>query len=299
MSTCAAGSDKGTLPPAMTDVPRFEGRLDARMVAWIEAGDDAAVLAAIADDPTCLAASTDDADTLLHLACWRKRSALVEVLVVRGAAIDARGCYGRSPLHYAVHEGNAASPAIVACLLAAGADSSARDDAGFSVEDWAKVELEADLADVLALLRRTGPRPSPIRGAVDPEQLAAMIEEGDVPAVASALARNRLLLGMRRSNGDLPMHVACLHKQVAIVGTLIAHGPELDARGHRGQRPLHAAVREGGAISICLVSMLLSLGADPDAVDDDGVSVAALATAELQVGREQVLGLLRDAARAN
>ena len=43
--------------------------------------------------------------------------------------------------------------------------------------------------------------------------------------------------------------------------------------------------------------MLVSLGADPDAVDDEGVSVAALATAELQVGREQVLGLLRDAAR--
>lgn len=283
----------------MTDVPRLDVRLDARMVAWIEAGDDAAVLAAIADDPSCLVASTDDADTLLHLACWQKRLPLVEVLVVRGAALDARGCYGRSPLHYAVHEGTAASPAIVACLLAAGADPSARDDAGFSVEDWAKVELEADLADVLALLRRTGPRPPRIRGAVDPEQLAAMIEEGDVAAVASALARNRLLLGMRRADGDLPMHVACLHKQVAIVGTLIAHGPELDARGHRGQRPLHAAVREGGAISICLVSMLLSLGADPDAVDDDGVSVAALATAELPVGREQVLALLRDAARAN
>jgi ankyrin repeat protein len=283
----------------MTDVPRLDVRLDPRIVQSIEAGDDAAVLAAIADDPTCLGASTDDADTLLHLACWQKRSALVEVLVVRGAALDARGCYGRSPLHYAVHEGNAASPAIVAALLAAGADPGARDDAGFSVEDWAKVELEADLADVLALLRRTGPRPPRIRGAVDPEQLASMIEEGDVPAVASALARNRLLLAMRRANGDLPMHVACLHKQVAIVGTLIAHGPDLDARGHRGQRPLHAAVRDGGAISICLVSMLLSLGADPDAVDDDGVSVAALATAELQVGREQVLGLLRDAARAN
>ena len=119
----------------MTDVPRLDVRLDARMVAWIEAGDDAAVLAAIADDPTCLVASTDDADTLLHLACWQKRLSLVEVLVVRGAALDVRGCYGRSPLHYAVHEGNVVSPAIVACLLAAGTYRVALVGAAFAPAD--------------------------------------------------------------------------------------------------------------------------------------------------------------------
>ena len=45
-----------------------------------------------------------------------------------------------------------------------GADPAIRDDNGFSVEDWAKIEMSDGLAEVLDLLRR----PS-TRGSANPE----------------------------------------------------------------------------------------------------------------------------------
>ena len=68
--------------------------------------------------------------------------------------MNARGCYGRTPLHYAVHEGRAISVPILGVLLAMGADPSIVDDNGFSVEDWAKTEMSDGLAEVLEMIRR-------------------------------------------------------------------------------------------------------------------------------------------------
>jgi ankyrin repeat protein len=93
----------------------------------------------------------------LHIACWQKQLGIIGVLAAHQPDVNARGCYGRTPLHYAVHEGGPLSVPIVADLLARGADPSIRDDNGFTVEDWAKVEMDEGLPDVLALLR--GKRP--------------------------------------------------------------------------------------------------------------------------------------------
>jgi hypothetical protein len=40
-----------------------------------------------------------------------------------------------------------------------GSDPLAKDDNGFSVEDWAKIEMYEGLAEVLDMLRRSDPRP--------------------------------------------------------------------------------------------------------------------------------------------
>jgi len=128
--------------------------LDA-LIELVERGDHAAVAAALRAEPALAAAKTSDGDTLLHIACWQKRAAIVrDLLALADAhALDARGCYGRTPLHYAVHEGSPASVPIVAALLARGADPSLLDDNGFDVARWAAIEMDAGLADVLALLR--------------------------------------------------------------------------------------------------------------------------------------------------
>ncbi len=43
---------------------------------------------------------------------------------------------------------------IVSHLLDRGAEPSIRDDDGFSVEDWAKIEMDDHLPEVLELLRK-------------------------------------------------------------------------------------------------------------------------------------------------
>jgi ankyrin repeat protein len=131
----------------------------ARLIALIERGDVRGVAESLRADPALVGARTADGDTPLHIACWQKQIAIVATLVAYHPDLDARGCYGRTPLHYAVHEGRNISVPIVGLLVALGADPYVKDDNGFSVEDWAKVEMSDGLAEVLDMIRRAGDRP--------------------------------------------------------------------------------------------------------------------------------------------
>jgi ankyrin repeat protein len=131
----------------------------------IERGDVHAVAQALRSAPSLVDARTSDGDTALHIACWQKQISIVGLVLGYHPDVNARGAYGRTPLHYAVHEGRAISAPIVGMLLAAGADPNIRDQLGYSVEDWAKIEMDDGLAEVLDMLRRArGERPN----AADP-----------------------------------------------------------------------------------------------------------------------------------
>jgi ankyrin repeat protein len=126
-----------------------------RLANMIEHGDVRGVAEALRADPLLAAGKTPDGDTPLHIACWQKQIAIIGTILAYFPDLNARGCYGRTALHYAVHEGRAISVPIVGLLLAMGADPSLRDDNGFSVEDWAKIEMYDGLAEVLDMLRRS------------------------------------------------------------------------------------------------------------------------------------------------
>ena len=128
------------------------------LTGLITRGDVQAVAAALRADGALVALRTDDGDTPLHMACWQKQVAIVGTILAYDPDVNARGCYGRTPLHYAVHEGRWISVPIVGVLLASGADPLIRDDNGFSVEDWAKIEMSDGLAEVLDMLRNAAGR---------------------------------------------------------------------------------------------------------------------------------------------
>ena len=89
----------------------------------------------------------------LHIAAWQKQLPILELLA--GAPdVNARGDLQRTPLHYAVHEGDASSVPIVKELMARGADPTLKDEIGNTVEDWAKAEMYESLPEVLALLKQ-------------------------------------------------------------------------------------------------------------------------------------------------
>ena len=120
----------------------------------ITRGDVRAVADALRADPSLVTSRTADGDTPLHIACWQKQLAIIGIIAAYGPELDARGAYGRTPLHYAVHEGRDISVPIVGLLLGLGANPTIRDSKGFSVEDWAKIEMSDGLEDVLAMIRR-------------------------------------------------------------------------------------------------------------------------------------------------
>ncbi len=121
---------------------------------YVERGDGEAVARLLMKDPNHIHARDQSGDQPLHIACWQKQVRLLGILRNYAPDLNARGCFGRTPLHYAVHEGGKISVPIVADLLDWGADPSLRDDHGFSVEDWAKIEMDEGLPEVLDLLKR-------------------------------------------------------------------------------------------------------------------------------------------------
>jgi ankyrin repeat protein len=131
-----------------------------QMSDLITRGEVQAVAQALRADPALVSSTTRDGDTPLHIACWQKQIAIIGTILAYRPDLNARGCYGRTALHYAVHEGGNISIPIVGLLLAMGADPLVRDDNGFSVEDWAKIEMYEGLDGVLDMLRRS-PRRQP------------------------------------------------------------------------------------------------------------------------------------------
>jgi hypothetical protein len=180
----------------------------ATLFAAVEAGDLAAITAAVAADPAAVTHRSDDGDTLLHLACWQKQAAIAMTLLAHGADVAARGCYGRTPLHYAVHEGDSRSVALVATLLARGADPGATDDLGHTVAAWARIELDDGLAEVLALLDR-------------PQ--AAVAPTAPPPSTPPPGCRLGALGELRRARPDAPARL-----MLTLVGPGFARGGEID-----------------------------------------------------------------------
>ena len=93
-------------------------------------------------------AANDDGITPLHLAAWPAMAAL---LLKNGASLEARSQRGETPL--LVLAGEAEREDVMAVLLAAGADVNAAGSDGYTSLD---VALEREEDDKVALLRRHG-----------------------------------------------------------------------------------------------------------------------------------------------
>ena len=120
---------------------------------WIREGNLPALSAALRD-PSLVHQRDEDGHSPLELACQVKQLPLVATLLGFGAPPNSRGVDGRTPLHWAVHEGRWISVPIVALLRAAGADPWVADDAGMGVGTWASLQMADGLGDVVELLLR-------------------------------------------------------------------------------------------------------------------------------------------------
>ena len=87
-----------------------------------------------------------DDDTLLHLAAFRGEEADVRDLISIGAAVNARGDFGMTPLHHAAVGGHID---VAEALLALGADRSLPDDFG---QTPAKLAAKGSHTELEALL---------------------------------------------------------------------------------------------------------------------------------------------------
>ena len=109
--------------------------------------DSLAIATAILDGGAQINASSGGGNTALMEAGHKGLTKVVELLIARGANVDAQNKYGETALIVSSLEG--AEPAVVKALLTAGANKDLTDVDGFTAFDMAKKHGNESLIELL------------------------------------------------------------------------------------------------------------------------------------------------------
>jgi ankyrin repeat protein len=207
--------------------------------------------------------------------------ALLEVsraLLAAGADVDARDKYGETPLHLASGTGHVAGAEL---LLRAGADVNARNKSG--EVPLHRAAFGGDVSTIRLLLSKGADVNACDQIGDSPLSCAAT--EGHVEALSLLLANGA---DCRGCEGIMtPLHSAALFGHVEAAALLISHGADVNARSSSLATPLHCAATGGHSR---MIALLLSSGADTKAKDVAGKTPLALAVENGYTESAELLG---------
>jgi cytohesin len=196
----------------------------------------------------------------LHYAADAGHKAMVELLLGKGAPVNARDRSGNTPLHLATKKG---LQAVVETLLASEADVNIRNNFQTTSLHDAAVRSSGTIA---ALLIQNGADVNAKNNVgATPLSLAA---QGGHHEVVSQLLAGHADVNIRDNSGNAPLHAAAGGNRWEIVQQLIAAGAEVNARNASDQTPLLWAA-SGPSPAPQAVKALLEAKADPNLVSSE------------------------------
>ena len=213
----------------------------------------------------------DTGNAPLHYAAQAGHLAMVELLLARGADVNARNSFQQTPLHFAASWNESS---VVHRLLECGADPLAVDLEGTTPLEQARLRQNLVLWEAMlgSRLRRAA-------------------AAGDVLAVLSSLHDGASPDLREDTSGDTVLHVAARAGQSEVIIELLANTADearcLGLLNEAGDAALHVAARVGeiGAIK----ALLSTPEGDPDIPNADGDTALHIATAEGWVGAAEAL----------
>lgn len=228
-------------------------------------------------EPELKSASASRPDTP-GLATVEKRLAVVELLLGRGAKLEAQNKYGETPLHTAA--GVRRRP-IIELLLDRGAQIEARENNGRTPLFNA---IENQHVDVVRLLIQRGANIN-VKDMLSrlPLHEAAKASRGDI---AKLLLEQGTAAAAADANGQTPLHFVAQRGCVATGELLIVYGADVDAPDVVGRTPLYLAAQRG---DVRLVKLFLANGANPGQRDRHGRTPLHAAAWEGNWGPVQLL----------
>ena len=259
--------------------------------AWVRNASPGQVEKLLNLDPSLSAVGGGYRLTALHVAAgWNQNPRVTELLLNRGADIDATDSLGRTALHLASRSNR--NPAVAELLIARGASTAATDNKGWSIQtaaeaggnaqiatiasnraerpegvapwrllygDWAEMATVESLSKLLdydrTIVSAVGPEGSLLhrlaRFNSDPAVVALLLDRGaDVKAVDGT--------------GETALFKAALGKSPEVVALLVERGIPVNAENIYAETALNAGSRDGDP---AVVKMLLDLGADIDGAE--------------------------------
>ena len=200
--------------------------------------------------------------TLLHKAAQNNSKDIVELLISKGADVNARDNASTTPLD------RSSNMDVASLLIARGARFSnqehiAKDDQGHTLLHRAVQNKSKKLAELLIA-----------QGA----NVNAKNNQGDTPLhlavpsnnkeLAELLIAKRVDVNARDNYGHTPLHLALLYNNKEVTKLLIAKGADVKARDNQGDTPLHSA--DNLINNKEVAELLIAKGADVNAKNNDG-----------------------------
>jgi len=202
-------------------------------------------------EPDLVRAVDSEGITPLHLAAEHGRQQIVELLLEKGADVNAKSGFKRTPLHYAASSGH---EGIVGRLMAKGAELNALDSFVLSSIFMAAYNGHQKIVEML--LSSGIDLNTTEKNSVTLLHAAAM--SGNAELVKMLLAKG-IDRNIRNSYGKTPLHFAASRGREAVVKLLIDRGSDLNLKSLDGRTPLQTAMDCGQQE---IVELLKARGAD-------------------------------------
>jgi ankyrin repeat protein len=230
--------------------PRHADPKVTALIASVRAGDRRGIEQQVAANPEVVKGVDDGGSTALHHAAGFGPIDNLQLLVDRGADVNAKNRNGSTPLHWAVHD-----EAKVRLLLSKGANVNAKQGVGRT-----PLYLAAMLGNgvpTMRLLLAGGADPN-LASANGQTPLMMAAARGDVDGV-QLLSAKGADVNATDGAGETALMFACQSGDPRAVRLLIERGADVKVRTKRGETALGFAATAGVQES---VEMLLARGAD-------------------------------------
>lgn len=214
--------------------------------------------------------------TPLTAAIFAGNTNLAQLLIQKGADLNARDAQGRTALMHAVGRGEGYTN-VVRWLIENNADVNLKDHNGETALDHARASTSASPA-VEAMLKRAGAK----------ENLLSAVAKGDLLKTRMAMLDGADLDERYPSHDRTPLMVAINNGHDEIARLLIEAGAEVNATDREGMSALMYAIYKGDK-NADLIKLLLERGADPNAKNKQGQTPLELAEYFRSARIEQML----------